>query len=84
MSGVLIAGQLAIAYFAVPGRARRREQAARSLPFSIQVVGNAALQQIKMTSQCMQAERRLGVTDHDLGKCESALSGQIGPFWIME
>jgi hypothetical protein len=82
MSGVLIAGQLAIAYFAVPGRARRREQAARSLPFSIQVVGNAALQQIKMTSQCMQAERRLGVTD--LGKCKSALSGQIGPFWIME
>jgi hypothetical protein len=28
------------------------------------------------------SERRLGVTD--LGVCESALSGQIGPFWIME
>jgi hypothetical protein len=25
---------------------------------------------------------RLGVTG--LGMCESALSGQIGPFWIME
>jgi hypothetical protein len=27
-------------------------------------------------------DRRLGVAD--LGMCESVLSGQIGPFWIME